>query len=294
MTTKKLTGRQARWAELLSQYHFRLAYRTGKANGRADALSRKAEDVQGQEKAIQQHRTQIFLPREKIDPRILEEMGTPEAEHGVGSLETDTGCSSTDLIDKVLQENRTAEDLQDLRTKANAEAEETWSLKDGLLLRYGKLYVPDAMLTESMPLRTALIKEAHEQPLTGHPGRAKLRQLLQSRYYWPGQGKHIDQYVANCYVCRRSHVPRDKKPGLLYQLPVPDRPWQYITVDFKKCPESKTNYNIVAIFVDRLSKRPITILVRDTITVKELALLFILYIVRYIRIPDTIVSDRGP
>jgi transposase InsO family protein len=304
MTTKKLTGRQARWAELLSQYHFRLAYRTGKANGRADALSRKAEDVQAQEKAIQQYRTQVFLPREKIDPRILEEMGTaedsmpvamaPEAEYGVGSLETDTGCSSTELIDKVLQENRTAKDLQDLRTKASAEAEETWTLKDGLLLRYGKLYVPDAMLTESMPLRTALIKEAHEQPLTGHPGRAKLRQLLQSRYYWPGQGKHIDQYVANCYVCRRSHVPRDKKPGLLHQLPVPDRPWQHITVDFKKCPESKTNHNMVAIFVDRLSKRPITIPVRDTITAKELAPLFILHVVRHVGIPDTIVSDRGP
>ena len=51
---------------------------------------------------------------------------------------------------------------------------------------------------------------------------------------------------------------------------------------------------MVAIFVDRLSKRPITIPVRDTITARELALLFLLHVVRHVGVPDTIVSDRGP
>jgi transposase InsO family protein len=128
----------------------------------------------------------------------------------------------------------------------------------------------------------------------GHPGRAKLRQLLQARYYWPNQGKDIDQYRDNCHTCRRAHVPRDKKPGLLHPLPVPDRPWQHVSVDFKKCPESKNKHNMVAIFVDRLGKRPITIPVRDTITAKELAPLFLTHVVRHVGIPETVVSDRGP
>ena len=67
-----------------------------------------------------------------------------------------------------------------------------------------------------------------------------------------------------------------------------------MSVDFKKCLESKNGYNIVAIFVNRLGKRPITILVRDTVTAKELAPLFLTYVVRYVGIPKTIVSDRGP
>jgi hypothetical protein len=54
-------------------------------------------------------------------------------------------------------------------------------------------------------------------------------------------------------------MPRDKKPGLLYPLPVPNYPWQYIIVDFKSYPESKSGYNIVTIFVDYLSKYLITI-----------------------------------
>jgi hypothetical protein len=51
---------------------------------------------------------------------------------------------------------------------------------------------------------------------------------------------------------------------------------------------------MVAIFVDRLGKRPITIPVRDTVTAKELAPLFLLHVVRHVGIPNTIVSDRGP
>ena len=50
---------------------------------------------------------------------------------------------------------------------------------------------------------------------------------------------------------------------------------------------------MVAIFVDRLGKRPITIPVRDTITAKELVPLFLLYVVRHVGVPDSIVSDRG-
>jgi len=38
MTTKRLTARQARWAEALSQYYFLIMYRAGKENAQADAL----------------------------------------------------------------------------------------------------------------------------------------------------------------------------------------------------------------------------------------------------------------
>jgi len=89
-------------------------------------------------------------------------------------------------------------------------------------------------------------------------------------------------------------MPRDKKPGFLHPLPVLDRPWQHITVDFKKYPKSKAGHNMVAIFVDKLRKRPITIPVRDTVTARELAPLFLLHVVRHISILETIVSDRGP
>ena len=53
-------------------------------------------------------------------------------------------------------------ELNDLRIKAQAKAEDTWQLKDGLLFQYGKLYVIDGFIALDMPLRMALIREAHD------------------------------------------------------------------------------------------------------------------------------------
>ena len=275
MTTKKLSARQARWAEFLSRYDFRLMYRTGKSNERADALSRRTEAVAPQKEAISRYRTQILLPYSQIDAQVIEDLQLAVL---------DKSYDSVQLVEKILKTNRTSPDLEDLRKKATLgdrqdPADKTWQIRDKLLLRHGKLYVTNDMLTDQMPLRTAIIREAHDQPLSGHPGRTKLRHLLQSRYYWPNQGKDIDQYYSNCYTCRRAHVSKDKKPGFLYPLLVLDRPWQYVIVDFKKCLTRKARNNIIAIFVNRLSKRPIIILVKDTIKAKELALLFLIYVI---------------
>ena len=44
MTTKKLTPRQARWVEFLSEFNFKVTYQTGKKNDKADALTRKPNE----------------------------------------------------------------------------------------------------------------------------------------------------------------------------------------------------------------------------------------------------------
>ena len=42
-TTKTLNRRQARWAEILSEFNFVITYRPGEKNGKADALSRRTD-----------------------------------------------------------------------------------------------------------------------------------------------------------------------------------------------------------------------------------------------------------
>jgi hypothetical protein len=64
-------------------------------------------------------------------------------------------------------------------------------------------------------------------------------------------------------------------------------------VDFKKCPESKTGYNIVVIFIDRLGKRPILVPVRDTVTTRDLAQIFITHVMCHVGLPNLITSNRG-
>jgi hypothetical protein len=47
-TSKELNKRQTRWSEFLSEFNFRIIYRKGSENGRADALSRRADHEQTQ------------------------------------------------------------------------------------------------------------------------------------------------------------------------------------------------------------------------------------------------------
>ena len=44
MSTKKLTPRQVKWAEFLSEFNFVISYQSGKKNDKADALTRKPNE----------------------------------------------------------------------------------------------------------------------------------------------------------------------------------------------------------------------------------------------------------
>ena len=94
---------------------------------------------------------QTLLPPSKVDSKVLKELGIGAGKE-LASLEENTGCNSTQLIDKLLQENRRSPELEELRVKARAKSEGTWSIKDGLLLQYGRLYITDRILTGDIPL----------------------------------------------------------------------------------------------------------------------------------------------
>ena len=74
MTTKQLTSRQARWAEILSQFFFTIMYRPGRQNAQADALTRREQDVEPQDELKAQYRTRALLQLDQLDPAILREL----------------------------------------------------------------------------------------------------------------------------------------------------------------------------------------------------------------------------
>ncbi len=145
-----------------------------------------------------------------------------------------------------------------------------------------------------MSLQTTIIREAYNQPLVSHPGISKLKRAIYNCYYQLSQSSNIDWYISNYIACKRLYILYNKKPSLLYQLVILDCSQQYITVDFKKYSKSRVGYNIVAIFIDCLEKRLVSILVRNTIIVKQLVPLFLIHIIRYVEILDSITLDCRP
>ena len=64
----------------------------------------------------------------------------------------------------------------------------------------------------------------------------------------------VRRYVKSWHTCSRSKASREKYNGLLKPLPVPERRWRDISVDFiVELPESQDYTNIMVV-VDRLSK----------------------------------------
>jgi len=65
MTTKELSERQARWMQELSQYNFKIAYRTGKEGGKPEALTRREGVLPTADDKRLRRNVAILLPKER-------------------------------------------------------------------------------------------------------------------------------------------------------------------------------------------------------------------------------------
>ena len=92
MTSKKLTPRQARWAEFLSKFNFKVTYQTGKKNEKADALTRKPNNRPISDENYE-HRMQVLLPPERIEIQPIEI--TNESDKGSVEAEPEKGTQAT-------------------------------------------------------------------------------------------------------------------------------------------------------------------------------------------------------
>lgn len=151
----------------------------------------------------------------------------------------------------------------------------------------GRRWVPDI---ES--LRTRLLQETHDTVLTGHPGRSAMYAILARRVYWPGISEDVRRFVRNCDKCSANNVWRDRRQGLLKPLPIPDRKWRYIAIDFIEALPASNGCENIMVIVDRLGKGVIPIPCEkvDTYTVAQK---LIQSFIGYHGIPASIISDRG-
>ena len=151
MTTKQLTGCQARWAEALSEYHFVIMYCTSKENAKADALTWHNNEVGLQDGLKTKYCTRAFLSQDQVDPQVLWDLGIDmdkfdlEDEFLLAPIKESLFDESIGLLDWVLQNNWQALSLEALCKQALREDSEI-TLEDRLLLYSGHLVVPSVML----------------------------------------------------------------------------------------------------------------------------------------------------
>jgi hypothetical protein len=78
-----------------------------------------------------------------------------------------------------------------------------WSKSDGLLMFYGKIYVPN-----DRDLRRRIVEQHHNMHIAGHAGCFKTLELVSRNYWWPQMSRYISTYVNTCDLCNRTKVQR--------------------------------------------------------------------------------------
>jgi hypothetical protein len=96
-----------------------------------------------------------------------------------------------------------------------------------------------------------------------------------------------------CTSCAHAKVPRHKPYGLLKQLPIPEKPWNSISMDFIEQLPASSRFTSILVVVDRLSKQCIFIPTHNMITSPELTKLFLLHVFSKHGVPSHITSNRG-
>jgi RNase H-like domain found in reverse transcriptase/Reverse transcriptase (RNA-dependent DNA polymerase)/Integrase zinc binding domain len=305
MSTKRLTRRQARWAEFLAGYNFQITYRPGKDNQKADSLTRRPGDrPEGDEDHRQKEMIRTILTPDKIHPDVRCELqisymddddeGGPEGDQEEDPLK---GSVRESLRDKLLRAQAEDKECQAIKKSLEKEARllagvslAHCDIYRGLIRYRQKVWIPESM-------RTWICKEHHDQPMVGHAGIAKTLALLKRQYYWPRMDVTVTRYVGNCHPCRRAKPFNDSYNGVLIPLPIPQQPWQDISMDFITGLPMSGGYDAVLVVTCRLTKMrhfiPCLAKKKGTSSYRT-AELIIQHVVKLHGLPDTIVSDRGP
>ena len=151
----------------------------------------------------------------------------------------------------------------------------------------GRIWIP-----AFEPLRTRLIQSIHNSPLSGHLSRESTRELLAREYTWPGMTQDVHRFVRNCNTCGKSKIWREQKHRLLKPLPIPERIWSELSVDFIIGLAPSKDCTSIMIVTDRLSKSIIVVPMKETRAI-NVAQTLLEHIFQHHGLPTAIVSDRG-
>jgi len=157
------------------------------------------------------------------------------------------------------------------------------------MYKEGKVYMPkDDML------RVEIIRLHHNTPVGGHGGQWKMVELVTRNFWWPGVTREVKRYVEGCDSCQRNKNRTEQPAGKLMPNSIPEKPWTHISADFiTKLPIAQ-GYDSILVVVDRLTKMVHFISTTEKTLAEGLARLFRDNVWKLHRLPESIISDRGP
>jgi hypothetical protein len=128
--------------------------------------------------------------------------------------------------------------------------------------------------------------------ILGHFSPYKTCDYLRCYYWWPSIQADVDVYCKSCHQCRTTKPDTKKPSGLLHGLPIPDRPWGSIAMDFLGPFPKCEGFDYLWVVICRLTNMIHLIPITTCTKASELAYVFLREVVRLHGLPESIVSNR--
>ena len=268
--------RQARMMDLLQALDLQLVYVKGKANLVSDALSR--------------------LPPDRIE-EVTSAAEIEQFAPDVGRLGAMTRVVSP-LVRQIAEATLNDEQLTALLQQVEAGDCADYFAVEGVLYQtrpHGRLHKHRIMVPNNAELRGLLLHEVHDSALGGHFGFHGTLRKLASHYKWKGMAGDVKRYCKSCLTCQSNKAATAAPYGLLHPLPIPDKKWQYLTLDFVvELPPTAGGHDTILVVVEKLTKFVILLPTKKDATAVDIAHLFHASIMPFSAVPEYIISDRDP
>ena len=238
-TTHTLNRMQARWSSFLADYDFKILFRPGVQHGKADALSRRPDFALrlGDDRYSQQShcllrpdQLHMFATYMLHDDSLLNEIAQA----------TTSDPFATDIMARL---NNPSQEMQSSDLSH-------FTTQDGLLYHNHLLYVPAGTC------RTRVLQTCHDDPLVGHFWVAKTLALLSQGFWWPQPCKLVKSFIKTCDIFARSKATHHHPHNLLHPLPILNRPWSSLSMDFITDLPRLSDHDMVLLYRNHLHYVP--------------------------------------
>ncbi len=276
MIIKELIRWQAKWAEKLSEYNFKIIYQLKKQNLKVDVLIRmsdfKSVEANDDHK-LYQH--QMLLSKDRFELQLIKDDQKTDQDLTQILLKSDSESDSESDSDSKLESKANQNLIKEMISIQNQIIVENQTnqlcfniqivmkqnkktcqdidldnckILDEVLWKDDKLWVSQLMII-------LLIRKAHDLLINDHSDMNWTLNLLRWSYCWSKMRTMIKYYIWNCYVCRRSKASRDWINKLLKSLLILEQQWQNILLNFIINLSESDESNAILTVINRLFKK---------------------------------------
>ncbi|KAA0041284.1 uncharacterized protein E6C27_scaffold128G002760 [Cucumis melo var. makuwa] len=198
-----------------------------------------------------------------------------------------TSMPTSDFLERIKEGMQHDELGKNLLKLAKEEKTRRFWENNGTLLTIGnRRFVP-----RWGALRKDVLRECHDSLWAGHPGMNRTLALVHDKYYWPKMQDDIESYVKTCLVCQQDKGEQQLSAGLLEPLPIAEKPWDSVTMDFIVALPKSHGFGTIMVVVDRFSKYATFIPCPPDVKVDKATRMFFKNVVKLWGIPKSIISD---